>query len=220
MSRISATTTTKKTLCTAAHLPLGKCVRLCRGDASVSAMTQMGRIQGGFALIAEIFVLVLVAALAVAGLSMAVSQQTSVEQDARAIEAELAAQAGLEWGIFQVLTPASTAVSAPLAASATGVVPMSGVLADFSVQVNAVRASQPVATASGVTSGGPCATAAASAAIAASSVCWTYTLDVAASSVLAGAGIASAPSVTVSPGQAGFAERRMRATVERVETQP
>jgi len=176
----------------------------------------MGRVQGGFALVAEIFVLVLVAALAAVGLSLAVSQQTSVEQDARAIEAELAAQAGLEWGIYQVLNPASNAVSAPLAASATGAVPMSGVLADFSVYVNTTRAASESVAAKAGTSG-PCG-AAASSPMAASAVCWTYTLDVAASAVSTAAAIAGAQAVGVAPGQLGFAERRIGAKVERVET--
>ncbi|BBE50005.1 hypothetical protein OYT1_ch0432 [Ferriphaselus amnicola] len=161
--------------------------------------------QRGFALVIEIFALVLIAALAVAGLSLAVSQQAGVTQDVRATEAELAARAGLEWATYQTLKNdcgnfAIGARSAPVSA----VAPLAGSLADFQVVVTASA----VTAASAVDCTPP-----ASGVAPASAVGWAYAVSAVATTVTVGSGVAEAASTQA--GRAEYAERTLRVRIDR-----
>lgn len=59
----------------------------------------------GFLLPAAIFLLVILAALGAYALNITSTQQATSKQDVLGTRAYLAARAGLEWGMFQVLTP-------------------------------------------------------------------------------------------------------------------
>ncbi len=164
--------------------------------------------QRGFALVIEIFALVLIAALAVAGLSLAVSQQAGVTQDVRATEAELAARAGLEWAAYQMLKNdcGSFAIGArtPASAPVSAVAPLAGSLADFQVVVTASA----VTAASAVDCTPP-----ASGVAPASAVGWAYAVSAVATAVTVGSGVAEAASTQV--GRAEYAERTLRVRIDR-----
>jgi MSHA biogenesis protein MshP len=68
---------------------------------------------GGFAIVAAIFLLVVLAALGAAMLAISNSQQIASALDLQGARAYQAAQAGLEWGLYQVLDPANATVVAP-----------------------------------------------------------------------------------------------------------
>lgn len=66
----------------------------------------------GFVLPAAIFVLVILAALGVYAVNISsIQQQTSI-QDAQGTRGYHAARAGMEWGIYQVLSPGTTTLAA------------------------------------------------------------------------------------------------------------
>lgn len=159
--------------------------------------------QRGFALVIEIFALVMIAALVVAGLSLSMSQQAGVTQEARATEAELAARAGIEWAAYQTLNNdcgafAVGARSAPVSA----VTPLAGSLADFQVVVTAsavTAASAVVCAASGVP--------------AASAVGWAYAVSSVATAVTVGSGVAEATNTQA--GRADYSERTLQVRMDR-----
>ncbi len=59
----------------------------------------------GFLLPAAIFILVILAALGAYALNISSVQQATSNQDLQGSRAYHASRAGLEWGIYQVLTP-------------------------------------------------------------------------------------------------------------------
>ena len=68
----------------------------------------------GFLLPAAIFLLVILAALGAYALNINSTQQATSKQDVLGTRAYQAARAGLEWGMFQVLTPGTaTLVNCP-----------------------------------------------------------------------------------------------------------
>ena len=76
----------------------------------------------GVALIAALFILVVLSAIAVYLLTISTGQVVAVTQDEQATRAYQAARAGLEWGAFQVLRNSSgtfAATTCPAAGSTT-----------------------------------------------------------------------------------------------------
>lgn len=73
--------------------------------------------QRGVALISAIFMLLLFAALAGYMVSLTTTSNITSAQDVQGARAYQAAQAGLEWGLYQVLDPANVTVVAPGAAT-------------------------------------------------------------------------------------------------------
>jgi len=66
---------------------------------------RMIRKSAGVALVTAIFLLVVLAGLAVAVVSLTTSQQASTSQDEQGARAYLAARAGMEWAFFASLQP-------------------------------------------------------------------------------------------------------------------
>lgn len=89
----------------------------------------MKRAQQGFALIAAIILVVLLAALAAFVASMVSGQGANQNLERMSRTADLAAQAGLEWGAYQALK-ASSCLPVSLPANT-----LPGVLAPFKVDV-------------------------------------------------------------------------------------
>ena len=97
-----------------------------RSPKSVSVL-----LQRGFSLISAIFLLVILTALGVFMLSMSTMQQTTSTQDMQGSKAYQAAKTGIEWGAYQILTPAAL-----FACPGPTVLPaLSGALAGFTVTV-------------------------------------------------------------------------------------
>lgn len=69
--------------------------------------------QSGVALLTAIFMVLLFAALAAYLVSLTSTANINSAQDVQGARAYQAAQAGLEWGLFQVLDPANATVAAP-----------------------------------------------------------------------------------------------------------
>ena len=67
--------------------------------------------QQGVSLISAIFMLLLFAALAAYMVSLTNTANVTSAQDINGVRAYQAAQAGLEWGAYQVLVPATTSSS-------------------------------------------------------------------------------------------------------------
>lgn len=71
----------------------------------------------GFAIASAIFLLVVLAGLGAAMLTLSTTQQITSTQDLQGSRVFHAAQAGLEWGLYQVLDPTNATVVAPGAAT-------------------------------------------------------------------------------------------------------
>jgi MSHA biogenesis protein MshP len=103
--------------------------------------------QRGFSLVSAIFLLVILSALGVFMLSISTMQHTTSAQDLQGSKAYQAAKAGIEWGVYQIMTPensiAPLAVVTPYACPATTPLPaLGGALAGFTVTVGC----QPLST--------------------------------------------------------------------------
>lgn len=103
--------------------------------------------QRGFSLVSAIFLLVILSALGVFMLSISTMQQTTSTQDLQGSKAYQAAKAGIEWGVYQIMTPensiAPLAVVAPYVCPASAPLPaLGGALAGFTVTVGC----QPLST--------------------------------------------------------------------------
>ena len=71
--------------------------------------------QSGFALVTAIFILVVLAGLGAAMVTISTSQHTTVALDIQSTRAYQSARAGIEWGAFQALqTPLPTGFTCPL----------------------------------------------------------------------------------------------------------
>lgn len=86
----------------------------------------------GFSLVAAIFLLVIMSALGAFMLSISTMQQTTSTQDLQGSKAYQAARAGIEWGAYQILTPANLYTCA----GSTVLPPLGGALTGFAVTVN------------------------------------------------------------------------------------
>lgn len=86
------------------------------------------RQEGGFAIITAIFLLVVLGGLAAFMVTVTSAMHTSSALDLQGARAYQAARAGIEWGAYQVLVPASCAASTTLPA-------LAGSLAGFTTVV-------------------------------------------------------------------------------------
>lgn len=94
--------------------------------------------QSGFSIVVAIFILVVLSVLAVSMVSLYVGQQTNSSRDLQGARAYQAARAGMEWGVYQVMSPENaTAVTAPYnCAGSMGTPTFSGALQNFTVNVS------------------------------------------------------------------------------------
>jgi MSHA biogenesis protein MshP len=98
------------------------------------SMTSQRHRQRGVSIITAIFLLLLFAALAAFMVSMTSTANITSAQDMQGVRAYQAAQAGVEWGLFQ-LDPNDTAVALPACFANTTL----GQIPGFSVAVSCVR---------------------------------------------------------------------------------
>jgi MSHA biogenesis protein MshP len=93
--------------------------------------------QRGFSIISAIFLLVVLAGLGAAMVTFSTTQHITASQDLQGSRAYQAARAGMEWGLYQVLTP----VAAPGTGSCfAAALPLGGNLNEFAVQVDCALA--------------------------------------------------------------------------------
>lgn len=98
----------------------------------------------GFALVTAIFLLVVLAALGAFIVNISATQSITSAQDLRGSRAYHAAQAGLEWGLYQVLDPLNVTAVAPGAANWPNMPPCPAsptafVIDQFTVSVTCTR---------------------------------------------------------------------------------
>jgi MSHA biogenesis protein MshP len=90
--------------------------------------------QAGFSIVAAIFIIVVLGALAAALLTVATLQHSSTGLDLQGVRAYQAARAGIEWGLYRVLDPdAAPSVTLPSCWGGNATVAPSGSLSAFSV---------------------------------------------------------------------------------------
>lgn len=104
-------------------------------------------INGGFALVSAIFLLVVLAALGAFMVTLSTVQHITSAQDVQGSRAYQAARAGIEWGVYQVMAPENanygltssftTQYACPAGASALNT--LAGTLAGFNVSVTCAR---------------------------------------------------------------------------------
>ena len=87
------------------------------------------RLQHGFSIITAIFLITVMAGLAVAGVTLLRTAQNSETADIQALRAKQAALAGLEWAKYEVVA------LAPVASAITNLTTMPGTLAAYTVTV-------------------------------------------------------------------------------------
>ena len=101
----------------------------------------------GFSMVSAIFILVVLAVLAAALVTVAGMQHASAGLDLQGARAYQAARAGAEWGMYRIVNPDAVA-DPPVALPANDVpncwtpaesVPLAGELAQFSVSVSCAR---------------------------------------------------------------------------------
>ncbi len=92
----------------------------------------------GFAIVAAIFLLVVIAGLGVYMLSLYSAQQTNSSQDLMGARAYQAAKAGIEWGTYQIMSPENTSpAGAPYVCTGVMGTPVfAGTLQGFNVSVS------------------------------------------------------------------------------------
>lgn len=125
--------------------------------------------EAGFSAITAIVILVILAVLGAAIVTLTGTRSASLAQDVLGSRAIQAARAGIEWGAYQILNPENTGnptrYVCPIPATTSFA--LGGELADFTVSVlcsstdatefgNAVRIFQLTATACNIPTGGAC----------------------------------------------------------------
>lgn len=96
----------------------------------------------GVSLVTAIFLLVVLAGLAVAMVTLATTAQTGSMLDVQGTRAYLAARAGTEWGVYQVTRasgPCTKLTASPDSTSSTFALPADGSLAGMTVTVVCTR---------------------------------------------------------------------------------
>lgn len=103
--------------------------------------------QRGFSIVSAIFIIVVLAVLAVALVTVASMQHASSGLDVQGARAYQAARAGAEWGMYRIINPDAVA-DPPVALPANDVpscwspaqtVPLTGALAQFTLSVSCAR---------------------------------------------------------------------------------
>ena len=130
-----------------ARIPLARLRERARREGAVIVMTARSGIgrqasgirQNGFALVTAIFILVVLAGLGAAMVSISTAQHSTVAIDVQSTRAYQAARAGIEWGAYQALqTPLPAGFTCPLlpAVAASHSIAFTGTpLAGFSTTV-------------------------------------------------------------------------------------
>ncbi|MET0320535.1 MAG: agglutinin biogenesis protein MshP [Duganella sp.] len=95
---------------------------------------RMLRKSSGVALVTAIFLLVVLAGLGVAAVSLTTTQQTASAQDELGARAYQAARAGMEWALFSQLQNGGAGLACP--GAATFVLPRDTTLSTFTVTVS------------------------------------------------------------------------------------
>ena len=111
---------------------------MCPDQHKTIAKQMRGRhAQQGFAIVAAIFLLVVLAALGAFMVTFSTVQHTTTAQDLQGVRAYQAARAGTEWGAFQILrNPAASFVSACQTVPVPQTLPaLAPTLANFTVTV-------------------------------------------------------------------------------------
>ena len=106
---------------------------------SYFSMPTVPRYERGFSLISAIFLLVVIAALGTFAVTLSTTQQQSAALDMLSSRAYQAANAGIEWGVWQVMPANSTVFAATClnSGSASQIIsPLAGALTNFTVVVN------------------------------------------------------------------------------------
>jgi MSHA biogenesis protein MshP len=93
------------------------------------AIRLIGRGQKGFTMVSAIFLLVVLAGLGAAMVTISSTQHTSSALDIQGVRAYQAARAGIEWGVHRVVNASACF------ASSSSFVPQATTLADFTVTV-------------------------------------------------------------------------------------
>jgi MSHA biogenesis protein MshP len=111
----------------------------------IRASVRMSRLyaarQRGFTIVAAIFLLMLLGALGALMLTLSTTQNVTSTFDLQGAKAYQAANAGLEWGVFQIMNPENSNTlltpKTPYACpgSATSITTLGGSLSGFSVSV-------------------------------------------------------------------------------------
>lgn len=96
----------------------------------------------GFSLVTAIFLLVVLAGLAIAMVSISTVQHTQSAMDVQGVRAEQAARAGLEWGLRQQVA-AGLAAGAPCIGASAFALPAGTTLSPFTVSVQCTLATGP-----------------------------------------------------------------------------
>lgn len=106
---------------------------------------RMTRHAGGVALVTAIFLLVVLAGLSVAIVSLTTAQQSAATQDEQGARAYQAARAGMEWALYVSLRSAGGLAANPLGCDGTvhTMVMPAPTLAAFTVTVNCIGAPSP-----------------------------------------------------------------------------
>lgn len=84
----------------------------------VSPVLSRRRKQAGFSIVSAVFLLVVLASLGAFLVNISATQHTALAQDVQGSRAFHAAQAGLEWGLYQVLDPTNVTALATSPGSA------------------------------------------------------------------------------------------------------
>lgn len=112
------------------------------------AMNRMGK--NGFAVVAAIFLLIVLSALGAFVVSISTTQHAQSALDIQGARAYQAARAGIEWGVWQVMNPENTnpaiapfTTPYPCTGSPNTLAPLGGTLAGFTVEVTCGVADHP-----------------------------------------------------------------------------
>ncbi len=109
---------------------------MCPEPRHQSGSRVRGEGQRGFSIVSAIFLLVTLAGLGAAMLTFSNTQHITTAQDLEASRAYQAARAGVEWGLFQALTPGTVPAQA---VCNTGALALHGNLSTYSVAVTCTR---------------------------------------------------------------------------------
>lgn len=101
------------------------------------------RLQAGFSIVSAIFLLVILAAMGAMIMTFSTVQHATSAQDVQSARAYQAARAGVEWGLYQLLRPATPGCAATTQFSPSAPPTLGGELAPFTVTVTCI-ASSPV----------------------------------------------------------------------------
>lgn len=100
-------------------------------------------LQAGFSIVSAIFLLVILAAMGAMIVTFSTVQHATSAQDVQSARAYQAARAGIEWGLYQLLRPATPECEGSTQFSPSGTLSLAGELQPFTVTVTCA-ASAPV----------------------------------------------------------------------------